>query len=363
MRVQLANIAKSHGAQVVLDDVTLTIGPRARIGLVGPNGVGKSTLLRILAGVEEPDRGTVARSPETLTVGYLEQERRSVHGESVLRALRPERRACSRPRGSSRHRPPRSPAASGPTNATRERWTHSSRWVAATSSHGREPFAPTSGSRSTSIGTGPLSPAASPRASSSRRSSSRASTSSSSTSRRTISTTTGSRGSSRSSARIGARSSSYRTTGSCSTAPSRRIAAIEPRSHRLREWAGGWSDYATARDVERNDALRRVRAGSDPTQAARRARHDAADGGACEGRFPREQDRRCGPACDARTRDEGAAGRASSRAQRASGEAVRAVGAPALAPRRLASLAARPEPGPGSRSARGLRARTRSISI
>ena len=51
MRVQLANIAKSHGAQVVLDDVTLTIGPRARIGLVGPNGVGKSTLLRILAGV------------------------------------------------------------------------------------------------------------------------------------------------------------------------------------------------------------------------------------------------------------------------------------------------------------------------
>ena len=79
MRVQLANIAKSH--------VTLTVGSRARIGLVGPNGVGKSTLLRILAGVEEPDRGTVARSPETLTIGYLEQERRSMHDESVLRAL------------------------------------------------------------------------------------------------------------------------------------------------------------------------------------------------------------------------------------------------------------------------------------
>ena len=87
MRVQLANIAKSHGAQVVLDDVTLTIGPLARIGLVGPNGVGKSTLLRILAGVDEPDRGTVARSPETLTIGYLEQDRRSVGDESVLGAL------------------------------------------------------------------------------------------------------------------------------------------------------------------------------------------------------------------------------------------------------------------------------------
>src|SRR5262245_23621516 len=73
MRVQLANIAKSYGAQVVLDDVTLTVGPRARLGLVGPNGVGKSTLLRIVAGLEAPDRGFVSRSPETLTLGFLEQ--------------------------------------------------------------------------------------------------------------------------------------------------------------------------------------------------------------------------------------------------------------------------------------------------
>ena len=87
MRVQFADIAKSYGAQVVLDDVTLTIGPRARVGLVGPNGVGKSTLLRIVAGVEEADRGVVTRAPETLTIGYLEQERRDVSGESVLDAL------------------------------------------------------------------------------------------------------------------------------------------------------------------------------------------------------------------------------------------------------------------------------------
>ena len=73
MRVQLADIAKSYGAQVVLDDVSLTIGPRARIGLVGPNGVGKSTLLRIVVGAELPDRGTVVHAPGTLTIGYLEQ--------------------------------------------------------------------------------------------------------------------------------------------------------------------------------------------------------------------------------------------------------------------------------------------------
>src|SRR4026209_1052842 len=87
MRVQLADIAKSYGAQVVLDDVSLTIGPRARIGLVGPNGVGKSTLLRIVVGVESPDRGVVVRAPQALTIGSLEQERRTVAGESVLVAL------------------------------------------------------------------------------------------------------------------------------------------------------------------------------------------------------------------------------------------------------------------------------------
>ncbi len=87
MRVQLAGITKSHGAQVVVEDVDLTIGSRVRIGLVGPNGVGKSTLLRIVAGVEMPDRGVVTRAPASLTVGYLEQERRAAPGESILDSL------------------------------------------------------------------------------------------------------------------------------------------------------------------------------------------------------------------------------------------------------------------------------------
>jgi ATPase subunit of ABC transporter with duplicated ATPase domains len=69
-----ANITKYHGAQLVLQDVTLVVPPRSRIGLVGPNGVGKSTLLRILAGEEEPDRGTVRRTPAALAVAYLPQE-------------------------------------------------------------------------------------------------------------------------------------------------------------------------------------------------------------------------------------------------------------------------------------------------
>ena len=79
-----ANITKSHGAQLVLRDVGVVAPPRARIGLVGPNGVGKSTLLRILAGLEEPDTGTVRRSPPTLTVGYLPQEADAEPGETLL---------------------------------------------------------------------------------------------------------------------------------------------------------------------------------------------------------------------------------------------------------------------------------------
>jgi ATPase subunit of ABC transporter with duplicated ATPase domains len=87
MRVQLAGVSKHFGAQKVLDQVTLTIGPQARIGLVGPNGVGKSTLLRILAGLDQPDEGTVSRAPAHLTAGYLPQERRGQEGVSLLDAL------------------------------------------------------------------------------------------------------------------------------------------------------------------------------------------------------------------------------------------------------------------------------------
>jgi ATPase subunit of ABC transporter with duplicated ATPase domains len=80
-------LRREHGTAVVLDDVTVTIGPRARLGIVGPNGVGKSTLLRILAGVEAPDAGRVVAAPPTLTVGYLPQEPDARPGETLFEAL------------------------------------------------------------------------------------------------------------------------------------------------------------------------------------------------------------------------------------------------------------------------------------
>ena len=73
--ITLVDVAVSHGAAEVFSRVSLTVGAGSRIGVVGPNGVGKSTLLRLLAGLEEPERGHVRFSPPGLSVGYLPQER------------------------------------------------------------------------------------------------------------------------------------------------------------------------------------------------------------------------------------------------------------------------------------------------
>jgi ATPase subunit of ABC transporter with duplicated ATPase domains len=76
-------VSLSRGTQVILDRVSLTVGPKTRVGIVGPNGIGKSTLLRVLAGLQVPDEGTVDRSPASLTVGYLSQERDAEKGETL----------------------------------------------------------------------------------------------------------------------------------------------------------------------------------------------------------------------------------------------------------------------------------------
>ncbi len=78
------NLKLSLGRNLVLDDAELQLAPRWRVGLVGPNGVGKSTLLRVLAGLQTVDAGTVVTMPADATVGYLPQEPERSEHESVL---------------------------------------------------------------------------------------------------------------------------------------------------------------------------------------------------------------------------------------------------------------------------------------
>lgn len=80
--ISCTDVSKSYDTFKVLDHITLSIQKGEKIGLVGPNGGGKSTLLRILAGLELPDAGIVTRA-KNLTIGYIPQDFRAFYNKTV----------------------------------------------------------------------------------------------------------------------------------------------------------------------------------------------------------------------------------------------------------------------------------------
>jgi ATP-binding cassette subfamily F protein 3 len=71
--IAVENLSKKYGDQILFDNVSFKINRKERVGLVGRNGHGKTTLFRILAGIEEPDEGSIA-IPRNYRIGYVEQQ-------------------------------------------------------------------------------------------------------------------------------------------------------------------------------------------------------------------------------------------------------------------------------------------------
>lgn len=84
---QMHDARKAHGNKVILDEVTLSFYPGAKIGVVGPNGMGKSTLLKIMAGLEDVSNGDARLTPG-FTVGILQQEPELEEDKTVIENVR-----------------------------------------------------------------------------------------------------------------------------------------------------------------------------------------------------------------------------------------------------------------------------------
>ncbi|MFT7474133.1 MAG: ATP-binding cassette subfamily F protein 3 [Verrucomicrobiales bacterium] len=79
----VSGLAKAHGLRRLFSDVTLQLSDGRRIALIGGNGVGKTTLLESIMGVQEPDAGVIHK-PKGLRIGYLAQELPEASGRTVL---------------------------------------------------------------------------------------------------------------------------------------------------------------------------------------------------------------------------------------------------------------------------------------
>jgi ATP-binding cassette subfamily F protein uup len=84
--LQVENLYKTYGEKVLFDHISFTIAPKQRIGLIGVNGTGKSTLLKVIAGIESADTGEITHS-NTMRIEYLPQDPELTEGLSVLEQI------------------------------------------------------------------------------------------------------------------------------------------------------------------------------------------------------------------------------------------------------------------------------------
>ena len=84
--VTIEHLTKSYTERLIFDDTDFSINEGEKIGLIGINGTGKSTLLKIVAGIEEPDKGTVVRG-RNLDMRYLPQNPKFTEGDTIIESI------------------------------------------------------------------------------------------------------------------------------------------------------------------------------------------------------------------------------------------------------------------------------------
>lgn len=84
--VTIEHLTKSYTERLLFDDTAFSVSEGEKTGIIGINGTGKSTLLKIVAGLEEPDKGTVVRS-RGLDIRYLSQNPEFDPKDTVIQAV------------------------------------------------------------------------------------------------------------------------------------------------------------------------------------------------------------------------------------------------------------------------------------
>jgi len=80
---EVTNLKKQYGDRILFDDLSFTVPQGAIVGIIGPNGVGKSTLFKMLAGLEQPDGGDI-RIGDSVQIAYVDQSRDSLEGKNTV---------------------------------------------------------------------------------------------------------------------------------------------------------------------------------------------------------------------------------------------------------------------------------------